>query len=253
MRPDSACVTRIIASPNHGERAAGRTIDCLVLHYTGMPSAEAALRRLCDRRAEVSSHYFVAEDGEILQLVPEARRAWHAGQSSWAGEADINSCSLGIEIANGGHPGGLPPFPKVQIEAVIALCRDLCTRHEIAPQRVLAHSDIAPRRKTDPGEAFPWDALHRGGVGHWVRPAHDDRPGLRRGDRGSAVERLQRTLASYGYEVAATGSFDEATEFVLAAFQRHFRPMRVDGVADAATMATLDDLIRSLPVRHQAT
>ena len=249
MRPDSARVARFVPSPNHSERAAGKTIDCLILHYTGMPSADAALRRLCDQRAQVSSHYFVGEDGEVLQLVPEERRAWHAGQSWWAGETDINSCSLGIEIANGGHPGGLPPFPEVQIEAVVALCRDLCTRHAIAPQRVLAHSDIAPRRKIDPGENFPWDMLHRAGVGHWVPPAGAAGVGLRRGEGGGAVEALQRALANYGYEIAATGSFDEATEFVIAAFQRHFRPMRVDGIADAATLATLHDLVRALPAR----
>ena len=231
--PESPLASRVLASPNHGERTGGASPDCLILHYTGMPSGTGALAWLRDPRSQVSCHYFVEEDGTILQLVAEARRAWHAGQSRWAGETDLNSRSLGIEIVNAGHPGGLPPFPRVQIDAVTALCRDLCGRHAIAADRVLAHSDVAPRRKADPGEAFPWDALHRGGVGHWVAPAHEAAgPVLQAGDRGEGVRAVQALLEEYGYAIEPSGIYDEATALVVTAFQRHFRPMRVDGVAD---------------------
>ena len=155
-------------SPNHGERRGGRAADCILLHYTGMPTGQGALARLCDCAAEVSSHYLVFEDGRVLQLVPEGRRAWHAGTGRWKDDADINSCSIGVEIVNPGHDGALPPYPQAQIEAVAALCRDIAARHAIAPERILAHSDIAPGRKRDPGEHFPWETLHARGVGHWV-------------------------------------------------------------------------------------
>ena len=160
----------------------------IVLHYTGMPDAGAALERLCTPASQVSAHYFVFEDGRMVQMVPEKRRAWHAGLASWAGETDINSCSIGIEIANPGHEFGYPDFPKRQIAAVTALCRGILTRHAIAPERVLAHSDIAPVRKKDPGERFPWQTLHESGVGHWVKAAPiADGPLLALGDRGEAV------------------------------------------------------------------
>jgi N-acetylmuramoyl-L-alanine amidase len=176
--------------------------------------------------------------------VPEARRAWHAGVSAWDGEPDVNSCSIGIEIANAGHPGGLPPFPEAQIEAVTALARDIAARWRIRPDRVLGHSDVAPGRKVDPGERFPWERLHQGGVGHWVRPAPiRDGRFFARGDQGMPVEALQAMLAMYGYALRITGSFDEDTEKVVTAFQRHFRPERIDGVADASTITTLRDLI----------
>ena len=159
---------RVVASPNHGERL--RPISALILHYTGMPTSESALALLRSPAAEVSAHYFVEENGEVLQLVPEDRRAWHAGKSFWAGETDLNSASIGIEIVHPGHDDPRP-FPARQIASVIALSRDICRRHAIAPQRVLAHSDIAVSRKIDPGEFFPWDVLAREGVGHYVAPA----------------------------------------------------------------------------------
>lgn len=146
---------RVQPSPNHGERADGRRPDMILLHYTGMPTADGALDWLCRAESQVSSHYFVHENGEVVQLVPETRRAWHAGKSSWHGETDINSLSIGIEIANAGHPGGLPDYPKEQIAAVIELCRDCVKRWSITPERVLGHSDVAPIRKVDPGEKFP--------------------------------------------------------------------------------------------------
>jgi N-acetylmuramoyl-L-alanine amidase len=238
-----------LPSPNHGERREGRAPDCLILHYTGMPTAEAALERLCDPSAEVSAHYVVLEDGAILQLVPEAQRAWHAGAGRWKGEEDLNSASIGIEIVNQGHDADLPAYPTVQIDSVIALCRDIASRHTIAPERILAHSDIAPARKRDPGEHFPWERLHASGIGHYVPPVPiSGGRFLARGEQGQPVEALQAMLTLYGYGLEVTGVYDLATEQVVAAFQRHFRQERVDGVADASTITTLRDLIKALPL-----
>jgi N-acetylmuramoyl-L-alanine amidase len=243
-------------SPNHGPRAvpgqsllAGeRQPDILLLHYTGMPSEEGALNWLTTPESQVSCHYFVRENGEVLQLVPEARRAWHAGRSFWKGETDINSASIGIEIANAGHPGGLPDYPDVQVEAVIALCRDIVARHAILPERVLAHSDVAPVRKVDPGEKFPWALLHESGIGHYVAPTPiSGGRFLHKGDRGQPVEALQSMLALYGYQTPISGEFCERTEGDVAAFQLHFRPARVDGVADLSTIDTLHRLLKALP------
>jgi N-acetylmuramoyl-L-alanine amidase len=240
FKPDSKLVAGVVPSPNHGARKATARPDMIVLHYTGMESADAALEQLCDRKAEVSSHYFVFEDGRIFQLVPEKRRAWHAGVSSWDGESDVNSRSIGIEIVNPGHDYGYPGFPARQIEAVIALCRDIIRRQRVRADRVLAHSDVAPARKSDPGENFPWRRLAQSGVGLWVRPAAI-RPGsvLKAGHRGEAVCELQQALAAYGYGIAETGVYDPATRNIVAAFQRHFRPAGIDGIADQSTLATL--------------
>jgi N-acetylmuramoyl-L-alanine amidase len=239
---------QVIASPNHGERRDGRMPDMIVLHYTGMPTAEAALTWLTVAESEVSSHYFVWEDGRIVQLVPEERRAWHAGRSVWQGERDINSCSIGIEIVNAGHPGGLPEFPSIQIDAVIALCRDIAARRQIVAERVLAHSDVAPVRKVDPGEKFPWEVLAAQGVGHFVEPAAiSGGRFFQRGDSGPPVEALQAMLGLYGYDTPVNGLFCERTEGDIAAFQRHFRRERVDGIADASTIDTLHRLLKALP------
>jgi N-acetylmuramoyl-L-alanine amidase len=198
----------------------------------------------------VSSHYFVWEDGRVSQLVAEDKRAWHAGASFWKGETDINSRSIGVEIANAGHPGGLPDFPPAQIASVIALCRDIVARHRIAPERVLGHSDVAPVRKVDPGEKFPWQALAEAGIGHHVEPAPiSGGRFFQRGDAGPPVEALQAMLALYGYNVPVSGDFCDRTAGVVDAFQRHFRPERVDGVADASTIDTLHRLLRALPER----
>ena len=246
--PDSAAATGIHPSPNHGERAAGKKIEALILHYTGMSSGEDALQRLCDPAAEVSSHYFVWEDGQVLQLVPEARRAWHAGKSYWAGETDINSVSIGIEIVNPGHDGGAPPFPQVQIDALIALCRDIAARHAIVPQNVLGHSDVAPHRKSDPGELFPWDQLAAAGIGHYVPPVEaNEGENLKIGMASFAVEGLQAMLGIYGYDAAVTGLYGKKTANVVRAFQRHFRPSCVDGVADPATVETLRARLATRP------
>jgi N-acetylmuramoyl-L-alanine amidase len=248
---DFACdypAARFVPSPNHGERAGGLKPDMIILHYTGMPTAAAALDWLCRDESQVSSHYFVHEDGRVDQLVPEDRRAWHAGKSIWKGETDINSHSIGIEIANAGHPGGLPDFPSVQIDAVVELCRNCGERWSIAPERVLAHSDIAPIRKVDPGEKFPWERLHAGGVGHWVPPAPiGGGRFFQRGDQGQPVEAVQTMLSLYGYGIEVTGVFCEKTEGAVAAFQRHFRPSQVDGIADISTLDTLHRLLSGLP------
>lgn len=237
----------VMPSPNHNERAAGCAPDMILLHYTGMPTAEGALAWLCQTESQVSSHYFIHEDGRVAQLVPESRRAWHAGKSFWAGQTDINSLSIGIEIANAGHPGGLPDFPEVQIAAVIELCRDCVQRWSIAPERVLAHSDVAPVRKVDPGEKFPWGKLHSAGVGHWVEPAPiGSGRFFQRGDRGQPIEALQSMLSLYGYGTEISGEFCSKTEGDVAAFQRHFRPQQVDGIADISTIDTLHRLLSSL-------
>ncbi len=217
----------------------------IVLHYTGMPDATAALDLLCTPGSEVSAHYFVFEDGRIIQLVQESRRAWHAGTAFWAGETEINSCSIGIEIANPGHDHGYPDFPKRQIAAVTTLCRSIQTRNTIPAARVLAHSDVAPSRKIDPGEKFPWRTLHDSGVGHWVKPVPimNFVQTLSPGDRGDPVAALQKALRDYGYGVEVSGEYDVATRDVVSAFQRHFRPERIDGVADASTRGTLQELL----------
>src|ERR1043165_4780563 len=240
--PDSSLVTRVVPSPNHDERK--HAIDMIVLHYTGMRSGEEALARLTDAAAKVSSHYLVHEDGRADQLVPEARRAWHAGLSSWKGVTDINSCSVGIEIVNPGHEFGYRDFPDAQIDAVIALCRDIVARHDIPSARVLAHSDIAPARKQDPGEKFPWGRLAASGVGLWVEPSPlTQGTTLKPDDRGPQVAELQRALARFGYAADVTHLYDQATAEIVTAFQRHFRPARHDGIADRSTVATLQRLL----------
>jgi N-acetylmuramoyl-L-alanine amidase len=219
----------------------------IVLHYTGMETGAAAEAWLCNPAAEVSSHYLVHEDGGIVQMVRESDRAWHAGKSAWKGETDINSRSVGIEIVNPGHALGYRNFPKAQIEAVVSLCRGIAARNGIPPERILAHSDVAAGRKIDPGERFPWRRLAAAGVGHFVAPA---RAGgglaLVTGDRGAKVEELQSMLSLYGYDVQVTGVFDERTSTVVQAFQRHFRPRRIDGVADRSTVETLRRLLQKL-------
>jgi N-acetylmuramoyl-L-alanine amidase len=229
-------------SPNHDARTA--PVDILLLHYTGMRSGEAACERLRDERGKVSSHYLVYEDGRIDQLVPEARRAWHAGISSWKGETDINSRSVGIEIVNPGHEFGYRDFPGTQVEAVIALCRDIVARHAIPPDRVLGHSDVAPGRKLDPGERFPWARLAAAGVGLWIAPAP-----ISEGDtlvltqRGEDITMLQTMLVKFGYAAELTGIYDDKTRDIVTALQRQFRPARVDGIADRSTIETLRGLL----------
>jgi N-acetylmuramoyl-L-alanine amidase len=259
FEPDSALVDAVVPTPNHSERKCvsaerkhvgaerkGKQPDMLVLHYTGMGSAERALRWLTTPESKVSAHYLIDDDGRIVQMAPEERRAWHAGASRWAGETDINSASIGVEIHNPGHDGDYPVFGENQMRAVEALCRDVVARHHIKAERVLAHSDVAPARKRDPGEKFDWARLARSGVGMWVEPVPLVRGwslGLLPGSSGEAVGRFQSLLAGYGYGIDRTGFYDEATVAVVTAFQRHFRPERVDGRADPSTIATLERLL----------
>jgi N-acetylmuramoyl-L-alanine amidase len=218
---------RTCASPNHNERQL--PISMLVLHYTGMTSAEAARERLCDEAAEVSAHYLVEEDGTVWSMVPEARRAWHAGASSWRGESDVNSASIGIEIVNPGHEFGYRPFPEAQMKAIETLAREILARHPIPAWNVVGHSDVAPRRKQDPGELFDWRGLARAGVGLWPSTAAVPPSTNPEGD-----------LARIGYEI-------DDLAMTAAAFQRRFRPARIDGALDEETRTLIAALARIVP------
>jgi len=224
-------------SPNHGSRGEApniRAIDMLVLHYTGMQSAAEAIDRLCDPEAKVSAHYVVEEDGTLWRLVPEERRAFHAGVSCWQGEQNLNHCSIGIEIVNPGHEWGYRAFPEAQMAAVEELCRDILSRWRIPAYRIVGHSDIAPDRKSDPGELFDWRRLARARIGLWPEPGAEQ--ARRRGRGVGVVERAGALadLARIGYCVSA------ATERVaVAAFQRRFRPQRWDGLIDGETRMRL--------------
>ena len=245
FQPESSLVSNVVPSPTHDERKDGRAPDIILLHYTGMENAQEALNRLCLRKNKVSSHYFVFEDGRIVQSVQESRRAWHAGESHWEGETDINSSSIGVEIANPGHDFGYPDFPSRQIAAVIALCRGIIARRGIRADRVLAHSDVAPFRKRDPGEKFPWRLLADSGIGEWVTPSRitEKGPSLELGQTSDDVRGLQIALTNFGYGIPVTATFDETTRDVVTAFQRHFRPAKVDGIADGSTLRTLHKLL----------
>ena len=249
--PPDRAGAEVRVSPNFGPRAGVSRPDMIVLHYTGMKTGAAAEAWLCTPESQVSSHYLVHEDGRVVQMVRESDRAWHAGKSSWHGVTDVNSHSIGIEIVNPGHEFGYRGFPGRQTAAVIELCRGIIARHGILPQRVLAHSDVAPGRKIDPGEKFPWRKLAEAGVGHFVAPARSGgKPVLGADDSGAAVDELQSMLSLYGYRIDITGVFDQQTGVVVAAFQRHFRPRRIDGLADRSTVDTLGRLLESLPVER---
>jgi N-acetylmuramoyl-L-alanine amidase len=240
-------------SPNVEPRAHGKKVSILLLHYTDMADAETACAWLCHAQSKLSCHYLVDLDGRITQMVDEEMRAWHAGQSVWKGERDINSASIGIEVHNPGHDHGYPDFPSRQMEAVAVLGCDIVARHAIPPAHVLAHSDVAPHRKRDPGEKFDWKSLHEQGLGHWVAPRKPAaRHFLQPGDHGDAVRALQGMLTLYGYGIDITSSYDAETRSVITAFQRHFRPARVDGIADRSTIDTLRRLIDALPASSGA-
>jgi N-acetylmuramoyl-L-alanine amidase len=232
-----------LPSPNHGPRPPGVAVDMLVLHYTGMVSAAAALERLCDPAAQVSAHYVIDEDGTVFRLVPEERRAWHAGVSCWAGRSGVNDFSIGVELVNPGHDWGYRPFPEAQMAALEELAADIVSRHRIPPARVLGHSDVAPHRKIDPGELFDWARLARAGLGLW--PAGDPPPP----DPAAVPPPLgeaQALLAAFGYALPVTGRPDSSTAAVVSAFQRHFRPARIDAILDAETFDRLRRLLSLL-------
>lgn len=225
---------RYARSPNHGPRTSGG-IDMLVLHYTGMRSAQDALKRLCDKSSDVSAHWLVEEDGTLHALVPENRRAWHAGVSSWRGRTDINSRSIGIEIVNPGHEFGYRPFPDAQIAAVIALCQAILARHPgIPPRNVVGHSDVAPLRKEDPGELFDWKRLAAAGIGLWPQPVEAVPTA-----QPDSIQAVQDVLAEIGYAAPRSGQLDEATAKAIVAFQRHYRPADLSGMPDAETWALM--------------
>ncbi len=221
-------------SPNFDARPEGQAVDLLLLHYTGMVSAAAALARLGDETAKVSAHYCIDEDGTLYRLVPEERRAWHAGVACWAGAGDINARSIGIELVNPGHEFGYRAFPEAQMETLIELATGILARHPIPPHRVLGHADVAPLRKEDPGELFDWARLAAAGIGLWPGAAEPcDPPG--------AAE-IGRRLAAFGY-----GYLDDDPDgdpaAVVRAFQRHFRPEAVTGEIDTATAGRLEALL----------
>lgn len=210
----------------------------LVLHYTGMRTGDEALRRLCDPDAKVSAHYMIEEDGRVFRLVPEDRRAWHAGVACWAGRRDINARSIGIELVNPGHEFGCRDFPAQQMDSLVILCTDILARHAIAPERVLGHSDVAPARKQDPGERFDWAALARAGIGLW--------PGeLSLADGAPSEPAFLEQLALFGY-----ATDDAPSQEVIAAFQRHFRPSAVTGQADGECAGRLAALLRHLDLSN---
>lgn len=226
MPEDVAPVAEDAPSPNRRPRPEGARVEALVLHYTGMPTGAEALARLRDPAAGVSSHYLVEEDGRILRLVPEGLRAAHAGVSSWRGREALNDWSVGIEVVNPGHDWGFRRYPALQMAAVAELCLDVVRRHRIPPRNIVAHSDVAPDRKRDPGELFDWEGLAREGVGLWPEGV----PGL---DPAPAAGDALGLLARIGYRT------DLPLPVLLTAFQRHWRPERVDGRADAGTLRRL--------------
>lgn len=245
--PDSDLVNDVHPSPNINERRDGHRPSILVMHYTGLPSVERSIAVLCDPACQVSCHYVIDEAGRITQMVPERLRAWHAGVSSWHGRTDLNSMSIGIEIQNPGHSGGYPDFPAVQMAAVTALARDIVTRNQIRPRNVVAHSDIAPLRKDDPGEKFNWRDLARAGVGYWVEPAPVVATPTPQPPSPETIADAQKLLQDYGYACPQSGQLDDVTTKVIIAFQRHFRPARVDGCLDRSTLDTLRKLVAGVP------
>jgi N-acetylmuramoyl-L-alanine amidase len=217
-------------SPNFDERR--HPVSMLVLHYTGMQSAAAALDRLTDPMAKVSAHWVVAEDGQVVRLVDEASRAWHAGKSWWRGITDVNSASIGIEIVNPGHEFGYRPFPDAQMASVETLVAAALAAHSIHPSNVVGHSDIAPARKDDPGELFDWPRLARAGLATAIPAAIP--PGAV--DPGWTDAGTIAALARYGYDVTAPAA-------AVIAFQRRFRPARFDGTIDVETRTILRGLL----------
>jgi len=227
--PPFPCYTAIMniiqsPSPNFNERQC--TIDMLVVHYTDMPTAKEALAWMINPESQVSAHYLIDEQGQITQLVEEAKRAWHAGGSFWQGVTDLNSSSIGIELANPGHTCGYRPFPEAQLEAFLALAQEIQIRWEIPSSRILGHSDIAPQRKQDPGHLFPWKQLAERGFGLWPEP-------IMTGNEEDPAD----LLAKVGYDVTSA-------PHAILAFQRHFQPHKLDGITDQETLALLQGLLK---------
>lgn len=227
-------VQREVPSPNRNARQL--PVSMIVLHYTGMETAQAALERMCDPAAEVSAHYLIDEDGTVIQLVDEAERAWHAGKSSWRGITDVNSASVGIELVNPGHEFGYRPFPDAQIDALLPLLGDIRRRHNVPRGNVVGHSDVAPARKQDPGELFPWPRLARHNL---CLPIPRASMRLLYDNPGAFTLALER----FGYDIT-----DEAA--AIRAFQRRFRPACIDGEADGECGALLFELLLERDLGH---
>ncbi len=222
-------------SPNRNARAAGKSIRYVILHYTGMPEPDASRAWLCDPKSEVSAHYLIERTGQTWQLVAETDRAWHAGVSFWQGETDMNSVSVGIELVNRGHQWGYQDFPAAQIAACAELVRGIMQRHTIPPRNILGHSDIAPQRKEDPGELFPWQELAKQGIGFWPEEnakANANAPTLSLTDARALLRRV-------GYDCPQDGEYDMTLRRVLLAFQRHWLPHHLSGLADTKTTTRL--------------
>lgn len=261
IRPAGTTAPVNCPSPNAGPRRDNRSPDILLIHYTGMRTAEEALVRLCTTEAQVSAHYLIDEDGTLYSLVPETLRAWHAGISAWENDRDINSRSIGIELVNPGHEFGYRPFTEAQIRRLIALSRDIIHRYDIKPWHVLGHSDVAPLRKMDPGELFPWQKLAREGVGLWPEStdasphfactAHTE--SLTRDAETDRVVTLQNLLSAFGYDVPLHGRYDDDTALVVTAAQRHWTPQNVNGVADGRLIAILERLVEAKGTNCVAT
>jgi N-acetylmuramoyl-L-alanine amidase len=213
-------------SPNFNERPG--FVDMLIVHYTGMRTAQGALDRLCDPAARVSAHYLVDEDGTVTRLVAEQHRAWHAGVSSWRGRTEINGASIGIELANPGHEFGYQPFPDAQMAALEELAHGILARHPIPPRHILGHSDVAPLRKEDPGELFDWPRLARAGIGFWP-------DFTARGAMPADIAGIEALLTAIGYGCRQSEARDVEFAKVITAFQRHYRPERCDGALDPET------------------
>lgn len=230
-------------SPNFDTRANAQMPDMLVLHYTGMQSGREAIARLKDPVAKVSAHYVVEENGNIIQLVDEKNRAWHAGGSHWAGVDGVNGCSIGVEIVNPGHEWGYTEFPDAQMQAVLSLSKEIVARYNIAKNRVLGHSDVAPDRKQDPGELFNWRLLAEHGVGFVVPDNLSDGDEVSAQSPKKEISDLQLKLQQFGYGLDVSGEYDAATKACVTAFQRHWHQAGVTGVASKATVAKLNYLL----------
>ena len=214
------------SSPNFNDRPKDIVPNILVIHYTGMKSLDQALQRLTSSDSQVSAHYLISQQGEVFKLVSEEKRAWHAGISYWRGKTDINSYSIGIELENPGHEFGYTKFPKGQMAVLTELCIEIINKYLISPENIVGHSDIAPRRKKDPGELFDWRSLAKNGVGLWPEPALDM----------VTAEPFEKSLNNFGYEVVDLRS-------TITAFQRHYLPDTVSGISDSNTQKTLATLM----------
>lgn len=240
----------VLPSPNFNDRPQGEPVSILVMHYTGMPTAGDALARLCNPHAEVSAHYVVTEEGEVIQLVEEQKRAWHAGKSHWRGRDNLNDISIGIEIVNPGHEFGYRPFPPRQMDAVLELSLGILARNPaITPRNIVGHSDIAPERKEDPGELFPWGWLADHGVGAWPQSSlplqeNKDFLPLGLGDSGGQAAHVLEGMSAYGYRVRQFEAIEEYEEKLFVAFRRHFLSADLSPTWDGACQQVLDFLLK---------